>query len=112
MPSYSFTKFNGVIMESEAQPLSGQKNRSSENYDLREMKRVGKIRWSCPGGITFNVMEDRTAAKDPVTFSNLCNGSVTDFPRDSACNGLYIANPHGASGKFYIKVVPEDLQEP
>jgi len=49
-------------------------------------------------------MEDKTAATDPVTFRDIQNGSSTNFPSDSACYGLYIANPKQASGEFQIRV--------
>ncbi len=93
MPGYEYDKFSGVYIQSSSKVLSGQKHRSSMNYDLREMKRTEWMEWRCPEGISFDVMEDKSCAKDPVTFGNVVNGMTVEFPSASACNGLYIANP-------------------
>ena len=102
MPSYQFDKFLEVKINSQANPLSGQKNRSSKNYDFNKLKTGMKLLWSCPANISFDVMEDRSLSSDPITFSNIKNGSLTDFPSESAANGLYIANPKNASSEFTI----------
>lgn len=93
MPSYEYDKFSDVYIQSSSKVLKGQKHRSSMNYDLREMRRTAWMKWSCPEGISFDVMEDKSCAKDPVTFRNVVNGMTVEFPSVSACNGLYIANP-------------------
>jgi hypothetical protein len=49
-----------------------------------------------PAGVQFNVMEDRSLVSDPVIFSNLTDGSVTNIYKDRK---LYIANPGGNSAE-------------
>lgn len=95
MPNYDFENFLSVTITSNSKPLSGQEHRSSDNYDFRNLLKndYSKLKWICPDGISFDVMEDKSAAKDPVTFSNVKNGTITNFPSDSQANGLYIANP-------------------
>ena len=102
MPNYQFAGFLSVVIKSQAEPLSGQKNRSSDNYDFRYMEKGKKLIWNCPENISFNVMEDKVGT-DPVTFSNVKNNVITDFPSDSASNGLYIANPKNAESEFEIR---------
>lgn len=98
MPAYQFDKFLAVKMKSQSKPLSGQSNRSSDNYDLRELKKGSKLFWRCPNNMAFNVMEDRSLATDPTVFSFVTNGATTDFPSESAASGLYIAKPMIRSG--------------
>lgn len=93
MPNFKFDKFLGASIKSQSKPLSDQKNRSSDNYDFRELKKGSRLLWNCPQNISFNVMEDRSDSRDPVTYSNLKNNDITHFPNDDAANGLYIANP-------------------
>lgn len=93
MPNYKFSGFEGASIAASVKKLPGQSHRCSYNYDFRDLNRKGHLQWHCPPGITFDVMEDRAAATDPYTFRNVTDGYVTDFPSESACNGLYIANP-------------------
>lgn len=103
MPSFKYDGFTEVVMKSQKEPLSGQKNRSSGNYLFTEESFIScsKVKWSCPAGISFNVMKDHKATKDEVMLTGVCDGAVTKLP---AGEGIYIANPVGASEEFDIRV--------
>lgn len=103
MPDYRYDGFIEATMKSQKSPLSGQKNRSSGNYLFTEesFAECNQVQWSCPEGITFNVMKDRKAASDPVVLSDVYNGKITDLPKGE---GIYIANPKGANAEFEISV--------
>ncbi len=103
MPSFKYDGFTEVVMKSQKEPLSGQKNRSSGNYLFTEEAFIScsKVKWSCPAGISFNVMKDHKAATDEVMLTGVCDGAVTKLP---AGEGIYIANPVGASEEFDIRV--------
>lgn len=103
MPSFKYDGFTEVVMKSQKSPLSGQKNRSSGNYLFTNeaFSPCNKVKWSCPEGISFNIMKDHTAAKDDVILKGVCNGAITKAPSGE---GLYISNPIGATEEFEIKV--------
>lgn len=107
MPNYDFDKFVAITITAKTEPLSGQKNRASANYDFKQLKKGSKLHWTCPEGISFSIMEDvkdgtdKKRTKTPVT-----NGAVTDFfdtsiplENPSTPLGLYIANPEGEGTK-------------
>lgn len=98
MPSYKFAGLRAVTIASDAKIREGQEHRSSDNYDVRDLERSGRVQWTCPPGVVFDVKEDKTAATDPVTFRDVSNGSITDSPNDSASWGLYIADPKHTEG--------------
>ena len=107
MPSYEFRKFSSVTMVSQKSVLKGQDHRSSDNYDLRKLKKASHLQWKCSDkNVVFDVKEDKKAARDPITFRSVCDGQITEFPSDSACNGLYMADPKGAQEAFSITVTP------
>lgn len=93
MPSYEFAKFDAVTITSNSKLLSGQQHRCSKNYHFHELKGGQKIKWSIVGGsqlgISFAVKEDKTAATDPVIFTNIVDGSETDIPKGDS---IYIAD--------------------
>ncbi|MGN1480370.1 hypothetical protein [Porcipelethomonas sp.] len=103
MPNFKYDGFIEVVIKSQKGPLSGQKNRSSGNYlfTSEAFAPCKKVKWSCPEGISFNVMKDHNAAKDETILTGVCNGSVTDLPSGE---GIYIANPSGADSEFEIRV--------
>ena len=103
MPNFKYDGFTEVVMKSHKEPLSGQKNRSSGNYLFTHeaFTPCNKVKWSCPSGISFNVMKDHKAAKDDVMLQGVCDGSITTLPSGE---GIYIANPVGATGEFSIRV--------
>lgn len=88
-------------------PQEGQKNRSSGDFSTEGVPGgFSKFYWevsgvSVPAGVMFNVMEDKSAAIDPVIWSDLTDGSVTEIKK---FRQIYIANPRGASGNFVVTV--------
>ncbi len=112
MPSFQFDKFSAVYIKSASAVLPGQNHRSSGNYDLNKLLRLSHLMWECPGGISFDVMEDKSAAADQIIFSNIKYGTITSFPLESTCRSLYIANPRyegkeiTQSFEFDIKIIP------
>ncbi|MDE5621333.1 MAG: hypothetical protein K2I80_12610 [Ruminococcus sp.] len=103
MPNFKYDGFTEVVMTSQKEPLSGQKNRSSGNYLFTGEAFIpcSKVKWSCPSGISFNVMKDHKAAKDEVILTGVCDGAITKLPTGE---GIYISNPIGALGEFDIRV--------
>jgi hypothetical protein len=87
---------------SEPTPQAGQKHRSSDNFSTGGCGSVS-IRWSAPGGITFDVMKDVSGGTDPVIHAGLTNGSITS---NDQARSLYIANPRNATGDFLVTVSP------
>ncbi|MCR9163827.1 MAG: DeoR family transcriptional regulator [bacterium] len=91
---------NSVKIQSSPTPQPGQKNRSSENFGTNTVNSGdGDLLWSCPDGVSFNVMKDKSVAVDPVVFKSVKNGTVT---KNSDDRNLYIANPKGASEAFTV----------
>lgn len=86
-------------VSSSAGPQKGQKNRSSGGFSTEGAPHgtTGLI-WRIvphdssisPDKITFNVMLDKSAAKDPVVWSGLTNDRKTGY---SSARDYYIANP-------------------
>ena len=105
MPSFKFDSLLEVKINSKPSTLPGEEHRSSDNYNLIGITNC-QLKWTCPEGIIFDVMEDRTAASDPITFPNVKNGTITPALNDSSANGLYIANPQHAADTFEISIVP------
>jgi hypothetical protein len=103
MPNFSYEGFIQVTMKSNKEHLAGQKNRSSKNYLFTEnaFAECKHVKWSCPEGISFNVMRDKKAATDPIVLRDVFNGQITEPPRGE---GIYIANPRGANEQFEISV--------
>lgn len=116
--NYESIKKKGIKMETKAQqlvatvlsqpgPLEGQKNRSSGNFSTESLPSGTKyLRWEIEGGgdpdfISFNVMEDKSAAVDPVHFTGVLSGNRTNVVSKRS---LYIANPSNASGPFTVSV--------
>ncbi|MCU0287597.1 MAG: DeoR family transcriptional regulator [Acidobacteria bacterium] len=85
---------------SEPKPQSGQKNRSSGNFSTEGCPGT-RLRWSCPTGISFNVMKDVPMGRDPVIFYGIANGTITKMYK---ARSLYIANPRWADSSFTVSV--------
>ena len=84
-------------------PKPGQTHRSSDNFATSICG--GHISWSCPDGITFDVMVDMKLSPDYIVHRDVTNGAVTSNPiLESAF--LYIANPRNAPSDFLVAVSP------
>lgn len=81
----------------------GQNHRSSKNFTLAPPVGVTGIKWVCPNGVTFSVMEDIRGATDPVHLVNISNGVVTAIPQSKNKKRFYIADPSGAQGSFHVE---------
>ncbi|WP_242319071.1 phosphatidylinositol-specific phospholipase C [Bacillus cereus group sp. BfR-BA-01349] len=94
---------------SEARPLSGQKNRSGQNFIINNLSNGTKgLKWVVeptgnerPSNISFNVMIDVSLGTDPVRWRQLSDQSRTEAYQHSK---YYIANPSGAEKKFTVKI--------
>lgn len=89
------------------EPQPGQKNRSSGNFSTENLPAGTKyLKWEVIGGgdpdfISFNVMEDKSAATDPTHFSGVLSGNRTSV---ISKRSLYIANPKNATSEFTVIV--------
>ncbi|WP_010244139.1 hypothetical protein [Acetivibrio cellulolyticus] len=95
---------------SEPQPQSGQSHRSSGNFSTDSMPDGTKyflfkvINHPNPDPIRFDVMQDKSAAKDPTWYKDVYNNKQEDTHIDK-CRNLYIANPENADSKqFTVEV--------
>lgn len=75
---------------------SGQSHRASSNFKLPR----GRYEIQCPDGITFSLMEDKTAANDITQATELANGVIVQRPQ---ATNIYISDPKGANGAFVVK---------
>ena len=82
---------------SQAQPLQGQKSRSSVNFSTQGCTRT--LTWIAPRGVRFNVVQDVSAGKDRVWIPNATNLKRSRNPNQGK---LYIANPSGAQKDFVV----------
>jgi hypothetical protein len=82
-------------------PLSGQKARSSNNFQFLKVPVSGSISASMPAGIACTLSQDITAGNDKV-IATLSNGS--SFPASSVKTGTnyYYATPGGAATNFAV----------
>lgn len=95
---------------SQPKPQNGQNNRSSGNFSIESLPSgTTALYWQVVrqngtselSGVSFRVMRDKSAGKDPVIFNGLANG-YTSSVRTS--RNFYIANPSGATENFIVKV--------
>lgn len=96
---------NGINVSAQTKPLDGQNHRCSENFSTKMLPNEPML-WLCPDGVTFNVMEAKTAANDKTHFRNVRNRTLTPY-KDA--ENLYIADVNAASGTtspFTIAVCP------
>ena len=87
---------------SENAPLEGQDNRSGNNFQLLSNYGGGSLTVSCPTGLSFNIMQDKSAAKDPTPVQGAANGTVISGNTLVAGNNYYIANPANSSANFVV----------
>jgi len=73
----------------------GQKHRASSNFTLK----AGRYVVDCPEGISFSIMEDKSAAEDNKLAIDLTSGRDIDRPQ---ATNIYIADTKGATGPFII----------
>ncbi|MEB4819467.1 phosphatidylinositol phosphodiesterase, partial [Bacillus thuringiensis] len=96
-------------ISSESNPLSGEKNRSSQNFSINNLpKGTMGLKWIIEptekdnsSNISFNIMVDVPLGLDRVSWSNISNESRTAATPNSK---YYIANPSGAKDKFTVKI--------
>ncbi|MGE7186405.1 phosphatidylinositol-specific phospholipase C [Peribacillus sp. NPDC006672] len=94
---------------SESKPLSGQKNRSSQNFKINDLPKGTKgLKWIIeptekdnPSNISFNVMVDVSLGTDSVRWEKISNESRTEAYTNTK---YYIANPSGATNNFTVKI--------
>ncbi|MBJ8052229.1 phosphatidylinositol-specific phospholipase C [Bacillus cereus] len=115
----SIIKLNGIHsnekeilisqISSESSPLSGQQNRSSQNFKIDSLP-VGtkELKWIIepsekdhPSTISFNVMIDVFLGTDSTRWKNISHGSRTEAYTNTK---YYIASPLGATNKFTVKI--------
>ena len=87
-------------VRSEAAPQKGQDHRSSENFGTNDMPDWGRLKWTCPEGVTFDVKKDNYGI-DSTEFENVTNGKVTNY---KSHRNLYIANPRDINTAFDLTV--------
>lgn len=90
-----------VYVTSSSSPLDGQKNRSSQNFNLGSSNYYEVV---CKDSISFKINQD-VSGSDEGIYSNLKNGSIIRNPLRS---DLYIANPSGATNAFMVTFVPRE----
>ncbi|TKH95822.1 phosphatidylinositol phosphodiesterase, partial [Bacillus cereus] len=115
----SIIKLNGIHsnekeilisqISSESSPLSGQQNRSSQNFKI-DILPVGtkELKWviepsdkDYSSTISFNVMIDVSLGIDSTRWKNILHGSRTEAYTNTK---YYIASPMGATNKFTVKI--------
>lgn len=87
-------------------PLPGQRNRSSNNFNTTGFN-CDILYWKVGEGVSFHVMKDVSGGKDKTIFKSLSNGSTTVIEKSDK---LYIANPSGASEDFMITISDEPFK--
>lgn len=115
----SIIKLNGINVNekeilisqisSDSKPLSGEKNRSSQNFSINNLPpgTMG-LKWiieptqgEASDSISFNIMIDVSLGLDRVSWSNISNESRTAADTNFK---YYIANPSGANHPFTVKI--------
>jgi hypothetical protein len=82
-------------------PLSGQKNRSSNNFQFLKVPASGNITASMSGGITCSIMQDVSGGTDPV-ITTITNGSAFPASKVKMSTNYYYATPGGAGTNFEV----------
>jgi hypothetical protein len=81
-------------------PLSGQNNRSSNNFQFLEVPSSGSITASMPGGVTCSIMQD-VSGTDPI-ITTIQNGSSFPASKVKTGNNYYFATPGSTSTNFAV----------
>lgn len=92
-----------VYVTSSASPLSGQNNRSSQNFGLGNYYAYYVV--SCDKGISFNLMKDVSGGNDYVVLENITDGDIIGNHTDLG-GDLYISNPSDAGSSFLVSFQP------
>jgi hypothetical protein len=82
-------------------PLSGQKNRSSNNFQFLEVPSSGNVTASMPGGISCSIMQDVSGGTDPI-ITTVTNGSTFAASKVKKGTNYYYASPGGAPTNFEV----------
>jgi 1-phosphatidylinositol phosphodiesterase len=95
-----------AAVASEPQPLTGQNNRSSENFQFLTVPSSGVITslftaTSGAAGISATLMQDISSDTDLVIASLTQNGTF-DASKVKTNVDYYIASPDGAPGNFVV----------
>lgn len=96
-----------VEWTSESGPQKHQSHRSSSNNSLTSLNDYDYIIWSCPEGVSFKVMQDKTGT-DPTLVDYCYNNCVT---RNFRIDKVYIADPKGADKSFKVRATGVDIPE-
>lgn len=85
-----------VSIYSEGTPMSGQKNRSSKNFQFPSLPSP-TLEWDVSGndtpGLQFNVMQDVVMGTDPTVETGLTSGAQTPVGKLKTGTNYYISNP-------------------
>jgi len=79
-------------------PLSGQKNRSSNNFQFLEVPSSGNITATMPSGVSCSIMQD-VSGTDPI-ITTITNGSTFPASKVQTGKNYYYASPGGTSVNF------------
>jgi hypothetical protein len=85
---------------SASKPLSGQKNRSSENFKFLQVPSSGNITVLMPDSITCSIMQD-VSGTDPIV-TTIKNGAAFPASKVKAGNNYYFATPGGTATNFAV----------
>jgi len=97
-----------VAVTSEPHPQSGQKHRSSPNFDTNGLTGGDHYLWTCSDkDASFKVNHD-VHGSDETIFSNVHDGAITSC---YSSDHLYIADPQNASADFTVTVSRVDVGE-
>ena len=81
-------------------PLSGQDNRSSNNFQFLQVPSSGNITAAMPAGITCAIMQDVSGGRDPVV-ATISNGQGFPASKVSKSDNYYLATPGGTNGQNF-----------
>lgn len=96
-----------VEWTSEKGPQKHQSHRSSDNNSLTSLSQYEYLIWSCPEGISFKVMQDKTGT-DPTLVNYCYNNCLT---KNFNIDKVYIADPANASTSFKVKATGFNLSD-
>lgn len=93
-------------------PQANQTNRSSGDFSTEEARGgTSKLRWSVLDdnsqalpNVRVKIWRDASGGPDPVIWSDLRHGSLTSYVPHRQ---LYVGNPTGATGHFFVMAHPE-----
>ena len=86
-------------------PLSGQKNRSSNNFQFLAVPANGSIYVSMPKLITCTIMED-VSGTDPI-LTSIEDGATFSASKVKTGKNYYFATPNGTGTNFAVTLSGE-----